>query len=408
MDYASVSVAFYRPVSLFAVFPDWFLGENYFRIYLLWLFSLVLAATPWRPKLTSAAVFALSYLVFGYPKCFGKANHLHILLFIASFLFFLGEVFTHYQFAVPERFRRLQAFLTDRHWALTAIQAVTAFTYFAAGLQKLHTTGWSWLASTNMQNQLLLEGTPFGKSVAEYPFLCGSIAAGILLLELASPLSLLLARTRAWWIFPIGWFVFNISTQFSIIGATFVPQVAVYLSFVPWHRFRHRTAAISAPGIFQASSLPNILMAILVCGFAIEFFQKTLGWPFAAYDMFASEISTRAPFESLHLELETDRGEKMEAIDRWTSPFSRGRLLRSLNKTLQEGDSERRDHQFRELSARIQKNLKLNEQAFNVLKLSLIKKMWREGSAYDPENPDQIQIIFECEVKESAPLPRTY
>jgi len=237
--------AFYNPVLLFKLlhFPlpsFWvFVG-----VYVLYILSLFFAIVQVKPVLSSFVVALLFVVMHGYFLSFEKIGHGYVPLMYAALLmpFFLMET---------------QSQKNDKvmmSWSLSAMQATIAGTYFFAGLEKLFTSGLSWVSARTFRTYLELHQTPLGLQVAENDLLCVLLPLFAILFQLGFVLVLFYPKLR--YVFLPGGIAFHAGTVLLFnIGAYFSPWIFVYIFFINWEWCINKISTF-LPGI-QSRSQTN-------------------------------------------------------------------------------------------------------------------------------------------------------
>jgi len=230
--------AFYKPVLLFKLlhFPLPPFGV-FVGMYVLYVLFLLFAIFRIKPVLSSFVVALLLVVMHGYFLSFEKIGHGYVPLMYAALLmpFFLMET---------------QSQKNDKvmmSWSLPVIQAAIAGTYFFAGLEKLFTSGFSWVSARTFRTYLELHQTPLGLQVAENDLLCVLLPLFAIFFQLGFVLVLFFPKLR--YIFLPGGIAFHAGTVLLFsIGAYFSPWVFVYIFFINWGWCIDKTSTF-LPGI---------------------------------------------------------------------------------------------------------------------------------------------------------------
>ncbi len=216
--------AFYKPVFLFKLLhfslPSFLVFVGVYAFYILSIFFVIVQV---KPVLSSFIVALLFVVIQGYFFSFEKVDHGYATLTYAALLmpFFLRET---------QRQKKNKVMLT---WGVPAIQTAIAGAYFFAGLEKLFTSGFSWITPRTFRTYLELHQTSLGLQVAENDWLCVLMPLFALLFQLGFILVLFYPKLR--YIFLPGGIAFHAGTVLLFsIGAYISPWVFVYIFFINW------------------------------------------------------------------------------------------------------------------------------------------------------------------------------
>jgi hypothetical protein len=187
------------------------------------------AATGRAPRLLGTAVFLLYAEWMVIAMSYGKVDHDRIAFLVAlAVLPTIGLA----------RFR-------DRRpseaagWAMAAVLVTVMLTYFFAAWAKIRFGGWDWPTGSTLTRAVLRRGTPLSDWTLEVPWLLTAAQWMMLILELASPLILLVRSDRAriaLVLFLIGFHVM----VFAGVTIIFLPHCIAILSILPWERWTAR------------------------------------------------------------------------------------------------------------------------------------------------------------------------
>jgi hypothetical protein len=130
-------------------------------------------------------------------------------------------------------------------WALRAIQVSVVLVYVLSAVTKLRVSGLGWVTSSTLVFAILRRGTMFADPLLAFPWLLRAAQAGILTMEIGSPLMLLRSRLgRAYLTFVA---VFHL-VSFATITISFRPHVVCLAAFLPlesyWARVVQRCSAL--------------------------------------------------------------------------------------------------------------------------------------------------------------------
>lgn len=198
------------------------------------------AATGRAPRLLGIAVFLLYAEWMVIAMSYGKVDHDRIAFLVAlAVLPTIGRA----------RFR-------DRRpseaagWAMAAVFVTVTLTYFLAAWAKIRFGGWDWPTGSTLTRAVLRRGTPLSDWTLEVPWLLTAAQWGMLILELASPLILLVRSDRA----RIALVLFLVGFHLMVFaGVTiiFLPHCVAILSILPWERWtaRFQRRELRAPAL---------------------------------------------------------------------------------------------------------------------------------------------------------------
>lgn len=255
-DWAHVSPIFWTPVGFFrwtGLRP--LSAEALAVLDLLWKLCLLSAAVGFKTRVSMTGAFLLGTYLLGLPHNFGKIHHGTGLLVLVLGILALsrGGDALSVDRLITRRRDPTRGGTTPRGeytWPIRLIQLTIAFAFFASGLAKLRVSGWSWVASDNLANLLVLHHytqrpplTDFGLVLAQKPLIARGLAFGALCLELAAPLAVFSRRAR-WFVVPgllgmMAGFLF-------FFGFTPWPFVIVSVFWIPWQKVAE-TCGLAAP-----------------------------------------------------------------------------------------------------------------------------------------------------------------
>lgn len=202
------------------------------------LVSALAAATGRAPRILGVTVFLLylEWMVLAYS--YGKVDHDRF-----GYLVLLAVLPT------VGRARWGDATLSEAAgWAVRAVQVAVVATYFLSTVAKLRYGGPGWLTGATLVNAILRKGTVLAQPLLDHPELLTLAQFGIVGMELASPLLLVLPSGRLRWA-ALGILVsFHVMT-FLMIRIIFLPHLVAMAAFLPLERIsRPGLAGRGAPG----------------------------------------------------------------------------------------------------------------------------------------------------------------
>lgn len=164
-------------------------------------------------------------------------------------------------------------------------RTLIAIIFFFPGLWKLRASGWAWIASDNLRNQMwwhwyeLGGATPWLR-VDHFPLLCRALAFGAVAFELAFPLLLFWRRTR---LGAVGLALSFHALAYLLFRIEFSTLWLCYVVFFDWSR-----SAPAATVVSRRALAPTLAVgAILVAASTVQGWRgATQAWPFACYPTF--------------------------------------------------------------------------------------------------------------------------
>ena len=188
------------------------------------LLATAVALSGRAPRLAGGAVAALYLQWMLIGMSYGKVDHDRF-----AFLVALAVLPTVGAARLGSRERSAAA-----GWALRCIQLAVVATYFLSTIAKLRYGGWGWPNSGTLTWALLRRGHGFALPLLDHPELLRLAQWGIVGMELASPLLLVVPR-RWQYLGVAGLVVFHLAT-FATIGIIFLPHLVAMAAFLPLER----------------------------------------------------------------------------------------------------------------------------------------------------------------------------
>ena len=187
--------------------------------------SAVIAATNRAPRLLGAAVFVLYFEWMVIGMSYGKVDHDRFAFLVA--LAVLPTV---------GRTRRVAAECSEAAgWALRAIQVAVIATYLLSSWAKFRFGGFEWVNSAVLVTAVLRRGTALARPLLDYPWILHAAQWGIVVMELLSPVVLILRRDRLRYAFVGLLLSFHLVTYLTI-RIIFLPHVVCLAAFLPLER----------------------------------------------------------------------------------------------------------------------------------------------------------------------------
>jgi len=190
------------------------------------LVAAVLALTGRAPRLVGAAVFLLYGEWMVLAMSYGKVDHDRFALLVAL--------------AVLPTVGRARLFdprpSEAAGWAIRCVQVAVVATYFLAAVAKIRFGGWGWVNGETLVWAVTRRGTFLADPVLRATWVLHLTQWGIVAMELASPLLLVLrGRPQAAYLWLL--VAFHLVT-FATITILFLPHVICLLAFTPLERVR--------------------------------------------------------------------------------------------------------------------------------------------------------------------------
>jgi hypothetical protein len=126
-------------------------------------------------------------------------------------------------------------------WAVRMAQVAAVATYFLAAWAKVRFGGWGWVNGATLARAVIRRGTWFSDWTLDVPGLLRALQWGILLLELAAPLLLLVRSQRLTNRIVLALYAFHLMT-FLALGIVFLPHLVALAAFLPLERLEARRA----------------------------------------------------------------------------------------------------------------------------------------------------------------------
>ena len=206
--------------------------------------SLLLSTAGFFTRISTKTSFLLVLFYQGLLRSFGHFNHDEMIA--VYYLAVLAFTPCGDDFSIDNRLKtRAQRPAFAYAYPILLMQLLMAWTYFSSALIKLRVAGVKYFSSDNLPALAIfhsldnLHDTHF-KLAFWLPQLKSYLpfAVGLVLLwELLFPLAIFWRRVR-WWILGFG-IIFHLATLF-FMNIFFPHQLAMYLIFVDWDRWRER------------------------------------------------------------------------------------------------------------------------------------------------------------------------
>jgi hypothetical protein len=243
--WAEVSDVFWAPTSFFRllhlpVFPATALSVALW----IWRTSLLLALVGLFTRLSTVLAFILGFYLLGLPHDFGKVNHNDAVVVVGLAIFAFSRCGDAWSLDGLRRARPnvvSESQLSGKYsWPLGLYRLMLALVLFSPGVAKLRGPGFgAWALSNNLYNTLVAHQythappTGIGLLLVRSPWTCQVLAAGAPMLELSTPLLVLLpVRART---FFAGSVVAMLLGFWLMMGVFFKELIVLLvLFFFPW------------------------------------------------------------------------------------------------------------------------------------------------------------------------------
>ena len=232
--HADVPTAYYQPLVIGQLLP---LPTPTPTVVLVVQWALVAtalaAATGRAPRLLGSAVFLLYLEWMVIAMSYGKVDHDRIAYLVAlAVLPTIG--------VARWRDRRSSE---AAGWAMAAVFVTVMLTYFLAAWAKMRFGGWDWATGSTITRAVIRRGTVLSEWTLDVPGLLTAAQWGMLVVEFAAPLMLLVRSDRA----RVALVVFLLGFHLMVFGGLriiFLPHCVAILSIVPWERFPDAVAEV--------------------------------------------------------------------------------------------------------------------------------------------------------------------
>ena len=178
-------------------------------------------------------------------------------------------------------------------WPLVTTRVLLGLVYFFPGFWKITASGWAWIASDNLRNQMYWKWYEHDWMPAiridGSPTLCHLCALGVVTFELSFlPLSSC-GRTRP--LAALAGFVFHVATQ-ALMRIGFFSLWGTYVVLFDWAWLEEREPSAARRSLGRTWPLGLLLIGIVFVQGARGAVQA---WPFACYPTFQSIVGAEIP-----------------------------------------------------------------------------------------------------------------
>jgi hypothetical protein len=237
--WAAVSQVFWRPTYLFSFFSAPVASEaTLTALTWTWRAALLLGVLGLYTRLATVVAFALGAYLIGLPHNFGKVHHNDAVLVLLLAVFAFARSGDGFSLDARRRAAR-EPFGGEYSWPLHLCRILASLVVFAAGVAKMRNGGLAWIFSDNLYYTILRHPythrpyTQIGLLFTAFPWMCNALAAFTIVVELSSPLLVVL---QGWWRLLLLSLVVGMFLGFGItLGVLFSHYVLTLLIlFLPW------------------------------------------------------------------------------------------------------------------------------------------------------------------------------
>jgi hypothetical protein len=210
----------------------------------IWKTALALSCVGLLTRLSTSAAFFLGLYLIGLPQNVKTEHHDTVVVLILGIMALsrCGDAISVDVWL--KRRREAPGASGEYLWPVRAVWLLMVLVFFAAGLAKVRHSGLDWVFSDLLSTFLIRGGYHlysvdpvggWGLSVAQYEWLCWTLAGLTLTVELAFPLVLFSERAR--WVLVPSMFLMLVGFR-VLLGPSFVPYWICFLFWVPWDRLQ--------------------------------------------------------------------------------------------------------------------------------------------------------------------------
>ena len=255
--WGDVSPALYQPIWLFRtlhlpVFSTFTLDV----LQIAWKTSLFMAAAGLFTTASCAVAAVLGVYLIGLPHNFGQTYHFDaaiVIVFAIMAVARCGDALSLDAWIARSRNGGAPAESGEYTWPIRLVWVTLSLVFFAAGVAKLWTSGFEWIASDQMT--LLLERvqyhisdadpvTTWGSYIAQHALFARLLAATTVVVETVYPLALLRTRLRPFIVLAGIGLIVGIRL---LMGPTFEHFLVLNAFWVPWDSVGARLRARVRP-----------------------------------------------------------------------------------------------------------------------------------------------------------------
>jgi len=235
---ARVAELHWDPVSFFEIVAP--AGPPSARVLgtlqLVWKISLLAALAGVATRVSTAVACLLGLYLIGLTYCVSRTSHEMAAPSIALAILALsrcGDVWSVDALVARRRAARLAPAPSDEYrWPIQLVRVVISLAFFGAGLSKLRGgSGLGWIFSDTLQLTLADRAMPLGLAIAQWPWLCRGLAAGVVFVELLHPLALVSRRAAC--VFVPGSMLLLLGFWLAL-GIPFWPLLGLHAFWIPW------------------------------------------------------------------------------------------------------------------------------------------------------------------------------
>jgi hypothetical protein len=222
-------------------------------LQIVWRISLVAALAGVATRVSTAVACMVGIYLIGLTLCVSRTSHEMAAASIALVILALsrcGDVWSVDALVARRRAARpAPAPSGEYRWPIQLVRVVISLAFFGAGLSKLRGGGGlGWIFSDTLQLTLADRALPLGLAIAQWPWLCRGLAAGVVLVELLHPLALV-SRRAACVLVPGS--VLLLLGFWLGMGIPFWPLLGLHAFWIPWD------AVFAGAQLQRCSSAPS-------------------------------------------------------------------------------------------------------------------------------------------------------
>jgi predicted DCC family thiol-disulfide oxidoreductase YuxK len=245
--WGNVSEAYWLPIWLFdrLHIPPLSTGALH-GLQIVWKISMALAAIGLFARVSMAVAAVLGTYLLGLGHNYGQIYHFDAILVLAFWILAFsraGDSWSVDALRLAARGRpRPVAPHSEYRWPIQLILVALSFVFFAAGVAKLWTSGFEWVASEHLA--ILLDRvqynisdadplTTWGSYIARRPWMATMVALGTITVEFFYPVALFSRILRIPMVLGGIGLVVGIR---MLMGPTFEHFLLINVFWVPWHQ----------------------------------------------------------------------------------------------------------------------------------------------------------------------------
>jgi hypothetical protein len=384
---------FWHPVAPFALFHLSALSDSALNlVYWGWIGALLFSMIGFLYRISAFFAFLGAFYIFGLLSCFGHVNHnaSDFVLLLGTLVFAPVADELSVDAWVREKLGK-KSVVREGTWIFFAARVQLLLIYMSAGVQKLIDPGIPFLRHDTMAQMFISAGKPLGLFFVQFPALCWTLGAMVLVFEATALLPLLFSRLR-WVYFPF-FFVFH-AVSYLVLQVHFAPVMICYFFVFPGLEPVAKTSTLRRVprGVFA-------LLAVFAIFYIHDGYFSSETWPFGSYAMFTG---THSPNFWLVRFVRSKDGTETEGRGVFPSMISH-----SANRIERDWVRVWRREGIPEFHEHIAELLKLANQDGAKFSAIRVYKGWRaQPSAQIPvrKSPDRSELIERTELVYAFPI----